>query len=721
MAAPVDPNHWSNHVDPDRPESWPPSSDVPFHNVGGQLLADQQGVPLRIAKTSDQFHQRGRHVQHAHGRRAEKLAADGDHLSGAMIALMPTEADAKRLAIKGGEKAADLHVTLFYLGKGDDFGHDDRNNIVTAVRSYISEVPGPITAKIFGAAHWNGNGDQPSWVWSVGDEPEGDVELNLMHTIAVMALESMHEHPELPMQHSPWVPHICAAYTDDLSLIGELEKRLGTVEFDRVRVTFGGDATDISLGEAITASGILRRKPRDFEASVDFEAFQEDWEKAVDSAMSGLDKITAKWRASIRDQVETALAKDQPEALTGMTLSTIDARVMIEKQMIALAQEAGERVQKEAEDQGVEIPEWDIGNLTAALAGRDLLKSVARMTADALSGSVVASAKRRVTQLLGLAKSPEAAAQDVDEHLADMSDAGPRATLGTAMTTAQNTGRRAVMEAAPEATYYASEILDKNTCGPCREIDGEEYSSLGVAIKHYPVSGYRDCVGSKYGNNCRGMIIARWPRQVSVGSAAAEEFHGHLGDPGYHSLHPGNRGKGLRRLGPPRGGMVGSPSFTEEEHIAALESYVDAPDVNLWLRKGRVSSAREEEEVKTEAKTIDDLIQIQDPLPEANTSLLRGGSKLPAMKPGDEFTDAGFGSATTNPDVADLFAMAPLMRGEGSKGDTLHITAPAGARVLEVYSVYAHGNEDEWIFPPGTTYLVTAVTEDGYEVEVVVR
>lgn len=468
-----------------------------------------------------EFHQRGHHVQHAHGRRAAKLAADGDHLNGAMIALMPTEADAKRLALKGGEKAGDLHVTLFFLG-GDAavFGHDDRNNIIAAVRSYVSEVPGPITCKIFGAAHWNGGGEDPSWVWSVGDTPEGDVELNLMHTIAVMALESLHDHPELPVQHSPWVPHICAAYTDDLSLIGELEKRLGSVEFDRVRVTFGGDATDIELGSAVTASALLRRKVKDYEAGIDFAAFQSQWEESVDSAMSELDKIMVKWRSSIKDQVETALLADDPDRLTNLSVNTIDVRVLVEKEMVALAQAAGEQAQKEAEDQGIEVPDWDINSLTAALAGRDLLKSVAKMTADALASGVVSSAKRRVTQLLGLSRSPEAAAQDVSEHVADMSDAGARATLGTAMTTAQNTGRRAVLESAPEAVYYASEILDKNTCAECRKVDGEEFGTLQSAIKAYPVSGYKDCIGSRYGNNCRGMIIARWPQNVSVGSAA---------------------------------------------------------------------------------------------------------------------------------------------------------------------------------------------------------
>ena len=50
-------------------------------------------------------------------------AADGSHLSGAMIALMPTPEDAERLAIEGGEDAEQLHVTLYFLGDdGSTFG-----------------------------------------------------------------------------------------------------------------------------------------------------------------------------------------------------------------------------------------------------------------------------------------------------------------------------------------------------------------------------------------------------------------------------------------------------------------------------------------------------------------------------------------------------------------------------------------------------------------------
>lgn len=193
-----------------------------------------------------------------------------------------------------------------------------------------------------------------------------------------------------------------------------------------------------------------------------------------------------------------------------------------------------------------------------------------------------------------------------------------------------------------------------------------------------------------------------------VGSAA---FHGTLGDPGYHALHPGNRGKGKRQRA--QGGWLGSPDFTEEEHTAALSDYVEDPrPFNLPLRGNEGSG---EAEQKTRA--LNDLIDIQDPLTEPVT-LMRGGNKLPDMAVGDEFTDRGFTSLTEDEAVASMFAMAPMMRGEGM-GDTLNVTLPAGTRALEVDKVWAHGAEGEYILPPGSTYRVTGVNDNGYDVEVV--
>lgn len=215
--------------------------------------------------------------------------------------------------------------------------------------------------------------------------------------------------------------------------------------------------------------------------------------------------------------------------------------------------------------------------------------------------------------------------------------------------------------------------------------------------------------------------ISDWTPQTVVidhrapvtAAGGEQDFHGSLGDPGYHALHPGNIGKGKTRLPEPRGGMLGSPDFTEEEHTAALSGYIDdARPMNQHLRHDEGS--KEEAEA---ARTLNDLIDIQEPLSEPVTTM-RGGNAMPPMDVGDTFTDRGFVSSTEDEAIANLFAMAPMMRGEGM-GETLNITMPAGTRVLEVYKVYPHGNESEYILPPGTTFRVTGVTDNGYDVEVV--
>ncbi|MGV2914554.1 phage minor head protein [Streptomyces alfalfae] len=178
-------------------------------------------------------------------------AADGSHLMGGMIALIPTEEDAARLAIEGGEDTDELHLTLYFLGdQGGDWTEDQRNELANGVRARVQDLGGPITARAFGANHWNADTDSPSWVWAVGgnlNDPDDAPTLGQARALVTEALEDTHERPELPRQHSPWVPHVCAAYSEDPALLAALEERLGPITFDRVRLAFGGDHIDIPL------------------------------------------------------------------------------------------------------------------------------------------------------------------------------------------------------------------------------------------------------------------------------------------------------------------------------------------------------------------------------------------------------------------------------------------------------------------------------------------
>ncbi|MFJ3249078.1 ADP-ribosyltransferase [Streptomyces sp. NPDC086782] len=180
-----------------------------------------------------------------------QVTAAGEH-TGAMIALVPSEEDAARLALDGGEPTDELHCTLWFLGAAADWTEDQRNELTDLVRAGAATLPGPIRAQTFGVNHWNPSSEDPAWVWAVGDDREpGDEAAGLQearNVLAVDALESAHERPETPRQHSPWVAHTTAVYDTDTWPLEPTVERLGPVTFDRVRVAFAGEYTDIPLG-----------------------------------------------------------------------------------------------------------------------------------------------------------------------------------------------------------------------------------------------------------------------------------------------------------------------------------------------------------------------------------------------------------------------------------------------------------------------------------------
>lgn len=187
----------------------------------------------------------------------QTVTAAASTYTGAMIALLPSEEDAARLALEapGSEPADQLHLTLYYLGEGADWDTEHRAELVAGIRERLPDDV--IRGRAFGANHWNSDGESPCWVWSVGDDPDRPADtrgLEAARWAAVNALEDMHRQPDLPAQHTPWQPHVCAAYTRSPALLTALNQRLGPIRFDRLRVAFAGAYTDIPLAHGVEAS-----------------------------------------------------------------------------------------------------------------------------------------------------------------------------------------------------------------------------------------------------------------------------------------------------------------------------------------------------------------------------------------------------------------------------------------------------------------------------------
>lgn len=164
------------------------------------------------------------------------LEAGEPGYGGSMVALVPSREDAERLAVEDGLPEYDLHVTLAYLGAGADFDAEARSDIVNRIRDAFADL-GQIKGDGFGVAAFNPNGDDPCVVLLLG----GD-ELAQAHDATLEALDGV----GIPEQRQPWVAHTTLRYTDDPST-DEYADLTGPVVFDRVRIAFAGEITDIPL------------------------------------------------------------------------------------------------------------------------------------------------------------------------------------------------------------------------------------------------------------------------------------------------------------------------------------------------------------------------------------------------------------------------------------------------------------------------------------------
>jgi 2'-5' RNA ligase len=170
-------------------------------------------------------------------------AADGES-TGAMIALVPSDADAKRLAVDGGEPPGELHLTLVYLGEADEISDDARAAIEAAVRRYAR---GPITAEAFSVNMFNPNSDDRDMAVVLGVGNDGGPALRRLHADVSSAVRGVGGF-ELPEQHEPWVPHVTLAYTDDVNLAATVVDRVGPITFDKLRLAFADQVIDVALG-----------------------------------------------------------------------------------------------------------------------------------------------------------------------------------------------------------------------------------------------------------------------------------------------------------------------------------------------------------------------------------------------------------------------------------------------------------------------------------------
>ncbi|MFG1846761.1 phage portal protein family protein [Micromonospora carbonacea] len=237
-------------------------------------------------------------------------------------------------------------------------------------------------------------------------------------------------------------------------------------------------------------------------------AVQEAWEQARADVLAEWPEQAQPMVDELAGQAEVAAEDSDLGALGTLAVSAAVVAalgVFLAGWASTLAAGAVAQVVAEAAAQGVTLNVPDG-------AGREQAEAAAHATAGILAAGYATGAGRAGLLHAGPSSDPRQVADAVRAHLDGLSTARRgwvADNVGALLTAAQNAGRLAALDAADPrpAGFRAVEELDSNTCRPCRDIDGTEFTTVVEAQAAYPVAGYHACEG---GLRCRGYVFPIW-------------------------------------------------------------------------------------------------------------------------------------------------------------------------------------------------------------------
>lgn len=245
------------------------------------------------------------------------------------------------------------------------------------------------------------------------------------------------------------------------------------------------------------------------------EQVRTDHEDALSQLLDRWIPVEDRWINALGDQIRTAVDDDDTAALASLTVDSDHAADVLREALAGMAKRAAGRMVDEAAAQGVTVdaPELDeavtnrlgAGSLRAVFGSE--LVGVAAAAAGLLGSGLASAAGREALRLFTPGADGAGVARQVKTFLRGLSNRLKVDQLGGALHRATNLGRVATLEAAPVATYTASEVNDANRCAPCSEIDGTQFADLDAVRAAYGAGPYRLCQG---GIRCRGTVVATW-------------------------------------------------------------------------------------------------------------------------------------------------------------------------------------------------------------------
>jgi hypothetical protein len=249
---------------------------------------------------------------------------------------------------------------------------------------------------------------------------------------------------------------------------------------------------------------------------------------AMDAAgaqlQADLTNVLSRQRARILEQLHADIAA-QPDVTTayrrlvglrtlGLTnvagvADTIEAtRAEAEELLFTHALDAAERLRQEAIAQGREVGQFAELDIDTIIRLDD--------TATRLAQGPPADLLRTVTDDVAARRLEFTTPAQLADHVRSLGgtlSVGPlEAHAGEAVGVTEGTARQgAAKKVGTAAAIYASELLDRNTCGPCSMVDGHRYVDEAAALVDYPAGIFRQCAG---GLRCRGTLVYVWDTEA---------------------------------------------------------------------------------------------------------------------------------------------------------------------------------------------------------------
>lgn len=249
----------------------------------------------------------------------------------------------------------------------------------------------------------------------------------------------------------------------------------------------------------------LRRAPYEQElaAQTDFAALDLELQTSQSAIAAALLQIREDLAEFAVDAIASMDAIDNATLAATLAPMLVEHGLTLDRETLvglieAAAAAGAAQVATEVTRQGADAPTPELTYLEAAeVEAAGLVTRVAQQLAE--------SAGTAARVAVPAAAGPVEIAAAAETQMGALTTALVDRAAGGVAARAQLAGRTAAIEVAPYREIYASELLDANTCGPCRDIDGTQYDSLEDAKRDYPAGGFLGCEGQEA---CRGTLVA---------------------------------------------------------------------------------------------------------------------------------------------------------------------------------------------------------------------